>query len=82
MCGHACPRDSDMQEAVLGAPVSGNLARGDLVFWKGHVGILQDADMLLHANATHMCVVSEPFAPATKRIGETAGDIRQIRRMA
>jgi hypothetical protein len=29
-----------------------------------------------------MCVVSEPFAPATKRIGETAGDIRQIRRMA
>ena len=82
MCGHACPRDSDMQEAVLGAPVSGNLARGDLVFWKGHVGILQDADTLLHANATHMCVVSEPFGPATKRIGETAGDIRQIRRMA
>ena len=82
MCGHACPRDSDMQEAVLGAPVSGNLARGDLVFWKGHVGILQDADTLLHANATHMCVVSEPFAPATMRIGETAGDIRQIRRMA
>ena len=82
MCGHACPRDSDMQEAVLGAPVSGNSARGDLVFWKGHVGILQDADTLLHANATHMCVVSEPFAPATKRIGKTAGDIRQIRRMA
>ena len=82
MCGHACPRDSDMQEAVLGAPVSGDLARGDLVFWTGHVGILQNADTLLHANATHMCVVSEPFAPATKRIGETAGDIHQIRRMA
>ncbi|GIR46153.1 MAG: hypothetical protein CM15mP55_1290 [Hyphomicrobiales bacterium] len=47
MCGHACPRDSDMQEAVLGAPVSGDLARGDLVFWKGHVGILQNADTLL-----------------------------------
>ena len=81
MCGHACPRDSDMQEAVLGAAVSGDLARGDLVFWKGHVGILQNADTLLHANATHMCVVSEPFVPATKRIGETAGDISQIRRM-
>ena len=81
MCGHACPRDSDMQEAVLGAPVSGDLARGDLVFWKGHVGILQNADTLLHANATHMCVVSEPLAPATKRIGETTSDIRQIRRM-
>ena len=81
MCGHACPRDSDMQEAVLGAPVSGDLARGDLVFWKGHVGILQNADTLLHANATHMCVVSEPLAPATKRIGETSSDIRQIRRM-
>ncbi|MEC8132921.1 MAG: NlpC/P60 family protein [Pseudomonadota bacterium] len=82
MCRHACPRDSDMQEAVLGAPVSGDLARGDLVFWKGHVGILQNADTLLHANATHMCVVSEPLAPATKRIGETNSDIRQIRRMA
>lgn len=81
MCGHACPRDSDMQEAVLGAPVSGDLARGDLVFWKGHVGILQNADTLLHANATHMCVVSEPLALATKRIGETTSDIRQIRRM-
>ena len=81
MCGHACPRDSDMQEAVLGAPVNGDLARGDLVFWKGHVGILQNADTLLHANATHMCVVSEPLAPATKRIGETISDIRQIRRM-
>ena len=82
MCGHACPRDSDMQEAVLGAPVSGDLVRGDLVFWKGHVGILQNANTLLHANATHMCVVSEPFVPVTKRIRETAGDIRQIRRIA
>ncbi|CAI8299433.1 MAG TPA: peptidase P60 [Rhodobiaceae bacterium] len=81
MSGQACPRDSDMQEAVLGVPISGLARRGDLVFWKGHVGILRDADTLLHANATHMCVASEPFAQASARIGEAAGDIRQIRRL-
>ena len=45
--GVAAPRDSDMQEATLGQPVAidepGALfKRGDLVFWKGHVGIMRD----------------------------------------
>ena len=48
-CGIACPRDSDMQERALGAPlprppISPTLRRGDLVFWKGHVAIVRDAD--------------------------------------
>ena len=38
------------------------LSRGDLVFWKGHVGIMRDARTLLHANGWHMKVVSEPLA--------------------
>ncbi|HEY5215468.1 MAG TPA: NlpC/P60 family protein, partial [Pseudolabrys sp.] len=38
--GHACPRDSDMQELVLGKLSSlTSLRRGDLVFWQGHVAI-------------------------------------------
>ena len=46
------------------------LRRGDLVFWKGHVGIMRDGATLLHANAHHMAVVSEPLAAAVARIAE------------
>ncbi len=60
-CGIFCPRDSDMQERALGAPVAvtedgADLRRGDLVFWKGHVAIVRDDENLLHANAFHMAV--------------------------
>ena len=30
--------------------------RGDLIFWKGHVGIMLDATRLLHCNAHHMAL--------------------------
>lgn len=65
--GLDCPRDSDMQ-AALGADVTGPRQRGDLVFWKGHVGVLVDADTLLHANAFAMATVLEPFELACDRI--------------
>jgi hypothetical protein len=69
-CGRACPRDSDMQSA-LGAPVErSNLARNDLVFWRGHVGMMLDAQRLLHANARDMQTSIEPVAEAIARIGE------------
>ncbi len=68
-CGMDCPRDSD-QQMVLGREVQDGepLQRGDLVFWKGHVGFLANQDMLLHANATHMAVAYEPFEEAVARI--------------
>lgn len=67
-CGLACPRDSD-QQAALGAPVAADaLARGDLVFWRGHVGMMLDRSRLLHANAHHMAVAIEPLAEAVERI--------------
>lgn len=80
--GIALPRDSDMQ-AGCGSAVTGARARGDLVFWRGHVGILLDADTLLHANAYHMCVTREPLAEAEARIaaGDT-GEVTGIRRLA
>ncbi len=70
ICGLPCPRDSDMQEAEFGMLLHDNadLRRGDLVFWKGHVGIMRDADTLLHANAYHMMTASEPLTAAVKRI--------------
>jgi cell wall-associated NlpC family hydrolase len=84
--GLDCPRDSDMQMAELGTPVEvrsdlAGLQRGDLVFWKGHVGILTDAITLLHANAHHMAVAAEPLEGAVERIARSGSAITAIRRI-
>lgn len=71
-CGLACPGDSDMQEAAFG-DATGGYARGDLLFWKGHVAWVSDPETLLHANAHHMAVAYEPIAEAIRRI-EAQGD--------
>ncbi len=78
MAGRACPRDSDQQEAALGAPLPEGvaMARGDLVFWKGHVGVMRDARTLLHATAQFMAVVNEPWAEARERIGPPTSILR------
>jgi len=49
----------------------GSLAihRGDLVFWKGHVGIIIDGENMIHANGHAMAVVIEPLAAVVARIG-------------
>ena len=44
--GYACQRDAYMQEATLGQEIKKDFQRGDLVFWKGHVGILQNPHQL------------------------------------
>lgn len=84
--GLACPRDSDMQLAELGStlPVGddlGSLARGDLVFWAGHVGIMLDAVHLLHANAHHMAVAAEPLRLAVDRIARTGSVVTAVKRL-
>lgn len=76
--GVDAPRDADMQEAELGASVERPLLRGDLVFWDGHVGIMQDGENLLHANIHHMAVVSEPLADVTARADGAITDTRRL----
>jgi cell wall-associated NlpC family hydrolase len=82
--GVACPRDSDMQERALGAPLPINdlagLRRGDLVFWKGHVAIVRDRQSILHANAFHMAVAVEPIGEALRRIADAGSHITSIKR--
>ena len=83
--GLPSPRDSDMQEPELGEPVANEapLRRGDLVFWKGHVGIMRDSAALLHANGWHMRVVSEPLKEARDRIAESGGGkLTSVKRLA
>ena len=85
MAGVKAPRDTDMQEAALGARLEPGapLMRGDIVFWKGHVGIMRDAATLLHANATHMQVTSEPLdIVRVRNEAAGAGPVTSVKRLA
>jgi len=70
--GIDAPRDTDMQFRELGAAVDGgvdgDLRRGDLVFWPGHVAILTARDAMIHASGWHLEVVREPLSEALNRI--------------
>ena len=82
--GIAAPRDTDLQEAALGSPVptGAPLLRGDLVFWRGHVGMMRDGAELLHANGHTMTVAAEPLASACRRIEDAGGGpVTSIRRL-
>ncbi len=80
--GKAAPRDTDMMEKSLGEAIaSAVVQRGDLVFWKGHMGVMLDDSRLLHANAFHMAVAIEPLAEAMARIEKIAGPVTAIRRL-
>jgi len=84
MAGVKAPRDTDMQEAALGAPLDAGvpLLRGDIVFWKGHVGVMRDPVTLLHANATHMQVTSEPLDVVRARNEAAgAGPVTSVKRL-
>jgi len=78
-----------MQEAALGekVPFDGDLAtlrHGDLVFWPGHVGIVEIAgksEVLLHATAAYMAVVREPLGAALARIAAAGAPVRTVRRL-
>lgn len=74
--GIAVPRDTEDQEHAVGKPVN-DLQRGDLAYFKGHVGIMTDAENILHANAFHMKVCVEPLRDVEKR----GGAITSVRRV-
>ena len=86
LAGRDCPRDADQQERGLGEPLSLDLEalqRGDLVFWRGHVGMMRDAEHLIHANGHHMAVAVEPLRVAVARILEKSfGPVTAMRRIA
>lgn len=80
--GQDCPRDATDQQRIVGKAVDvksdlSELARGDLIYWPGHVGIMMDDAWMLHANAHHMMTDIEPLSEAVKRIGTIAA-IRRL----
>lgn len=83
--GIKAPRDSDMQERALGSVIPPSqwqaLRRGDLLFWKGHVAIVRDADSIVHANAHHMATAIEPLTAAIARIKAASYEITSVKRL-
>jgi hypothetical protein len=78
----AAPRDTDMMEKALGETIAlSDVGRGDLIFWKGHMGMMLDKTRLLHANAFHMAVAIEPLAEAMARIEKIAGPVTAVKRL-
>lgn len=83
MAGLAVPRDSDMQEAMVGIQIDpASLRRGDLVFFPRHVGIMTSAHDIVHANATFMAVTCEPLSALVERLAHEYPDpITSVRRL-
>lgn len=67
--GQAVKRNSGDQEATIGVTIdpADGLERGDLVFWKGHVGLMLDGKNLLHANMHHARSAVEPLTETLAR---------------
>ncbi|WP_102224006.1 C40 family peptidase [Acidimangrovimonas sediminis] len=83
-CGQPCPADSDLQEKGLGRPLTEGEtpARGDLVFWKGHVALVSGPDRILHASAHPMAVVYEGLDAARERIRKAGeGEVTSVKRV-
>ena len=74
-CGIACPGDSDLQMQGLGVevPAGESARRGDLLFWKGHVALVEGPGRIIHAAGHVMAVVIEGLAGAIARIEAQGG---------
>jgi hypothetical protein len=80
--GIAAPRDSDQQRDLGRAVAPGMvLARGDLVFFPGHVGMMADSERLVHANAYWMAVTIEPLETVERRHPSHPHAVTAIRRL-
>ena len=79
-CGLLSPRDSGEQEKQLGIPINdyNNLRRGDLIFWPGHVGMMQSPTQLIHANGYFMKVTSDLLSDVISRSAKPISNIKRL----
>ncbi|MDO5604349.1 MAG: NlpC/P60 family protein [Paracoccus sp. (in: a-proteobacteria)] len=70
-CDIPCPGDADLQEAAF--PAVDAIARGDLLFWPGHVAMACGDGRMVHATAWAMRVIHEDIGHAIARIDATGG---------
>lgn len=82
-------RNSSQQEKHIGEKIYNykkrieldNLQRGDLIFWKRHVGIMINKKEIIHANAYHVCVQKEKLKNTIKRMESNGFKIRNVNRI-
>ncbi len=80
--GVSAPRDSDMLQAVGEASDANEFRRGDILFWKGHMGVMVDDQTFLHATAYSMSTIYEPVTVTRERIEEKLGiPLQCVRRL-
>jgi len=82
--GMPCPRDSKDQIKSVGDAIefgdtiaNGALQRGDLVFLKGHVGIMINDKEIINATSRHMRVIVEDL----QDVSDCYGGILSVRRV-
>ena len=79
-----CPRDSVDQRKALAVAIDplGPLARGDLVFWRGHVATMTSRERLIHATGLpHSCVLYQSLEEVVReRLEAGKGPIQEVRR--
>lgn len=76
--GHACPRDSHEQQQALGHDIRGETPQyGDLLFFRGHVGIMVNDTQILNATARHMMTCIEDL----DQVSESYNGILAIKRL-
>jgi len=70
--GHECPpRDTKRQINAIGKEIKeSNLKRNDIVYFKGHVGIMTDDKNIINATARHMKTLIEPLTDLKDQYGD------------
>jgi len=66
------PRDSKDQAKYCKKKISKNLSEGDIIFWKGHVGMCLNKDQFIHAYGPRKKVVIMPTKFTIMMINKTA----------
>nr|WP_246350449.1 C40 family peptidase [Sphingobium boeckii] len=82
LTGVSAPRDSDLQAEALGTPRAPDAAlrRGDFIFFEGHVGMMVDAERMIHANGNANAVSIDPVADVRARAAAKGVDSFMVRR--
>lgn len=80
MAGHMWPRDSKDQAigAIAGLYQTVPPQRGDIVFWRGHVGLMRSPTQIIHASGHVMYVTCESLAHVLKRIDAPFLGVRRL----
>ncbi len=80
--GVMAERDSDLQATTLGRVLRSEdaLQRADILFFPGHVGMMTDAETMIHATRAFDMTVEEPLNDALARIAKKNDGVTIIAR--